>query len=220
VTDEIHIDTQDTIREDGTPPKPQGGKLLIDLLDFQWKAELTATDVARNSHDHGPRHWRDVARVGLTILRKMEATDEMGGAVFCFAAIHDTQRENEYYDPEHGARAATVMHRLAPPSSLLRGGVEHALALALHGHDAGQNLAAALDGPVHSRVDHTLTMIQGVCWDADRLTIKRVGIEPEVGYMSTPIVRREFDAFVEMADAIRTGPDKPWQEIATEYAAL
>lgn len=199
----VHVDTNDTIQEDGGAPRTKSGRHLIDLLDFQWKASLAATTVARNSDDHGPRHWRDVARVGLEIVKFTGISDELANYVFAFAAIHDTQRHNEFHDPEHGERAAVVMRRLTPPNSCFAGILEDRLDFALRHHDKGEI--------------ETEDELIGTCWDSDRLTIGRVGITPSVEYMSTEAVRENFDMFVKIADGIRLGDDMGWPEIATTY---
>lgn len=207
MTDEayIHVDTNKTIKEDGSPPEASS-RSLLDLLDFQWKASLAATTVARTSHDHGPRHWRDVARVGLKVGTAMELRPAYLLPVFFFAAVHDTQRQSEFHDPEHGERAAEIMKMLVPPNPIIKGDVERELHRALCEHDKGG-------------VEEDVWLVQA-CWDADRLTIGRVGITPMVEYMSSYPVRNDFDRFVEMADAIRTGKDMDWQKIAEMYSRV
>lgn len=205
----VHVDTSHTIQESGGAPSMSklATQTLIDLLDFQWKASLLATSVAVMSPDHGPRHWRDVARVGLHIAKKERIGVEQALSVFCFAAIHDTQRHNDYYDPEHGERAAEVMLKIATDEHILTLGQRRdSLHAALVGHDKGE-------------VDYE-NDIKAVCWDADRLTLGRVGITPDVQYMSTAYVRREFAHALSKAEAIRTGDDMPWPDIAADYSRL
>src|SRR4051812_16886852 len=60
---------------------------------------------------HGPDHWQRVERNGLMLARESGA-DEL--VVRVFAVLHDSCRENESHDPEHGRRAADwveVLHR-------------------------------------------------------------------------------------------------------------
>ena len=55
--------------------------------------------------DHGPRHWRTVLRNGLYLCRHHAADEEV---VRFFALFHDSCRENEFHDPEHGCRGAKL----------------------------------------------------------------------------------------------------------------
>ena len=205
MVERIHVDTSNTIREDGGPPKLHS-KRLIDFLDFQWKASHMATDAALKSEDHGPRHWRDVARIGLTIGKGNNLTGEELAGVFCFAAIHDTQRQSEFRDPYHGDRAAALMMALATDQhQVVLGEFRLRCREALVGHDKGELSSDPL---------------VGTCWDADRLTLPRVGITPMVEYMSTEFVRYDFDRAVMYANAVRLGPDEGWSDIATAYAEM
>lgn len=179
-----------------------------ELTDTAAFMAIHATDVARNSPDHGPRHWRDVARVGLVIAERVGLTPEQRGAVFVFACTHDTQRLNEFVDPEHGARASglflTLLEHGGCPEWLKAFDTD--LDYALMFHDRGQ-------------MEHDHEFI-GSCWDADRLTIGRVGITPDVRYMSTRNVREDFQIFLSMAEDIRHGEDQTWDEIAASYCAV
>lgn len=88
-----------------------------------------------------------------------------------FAQLHDCKRENEYEDPEHGLRAAVVAWHLYETGTL---GIDKwqmaILEIAIRDHN---------DGKITD--DPTI----GVCWDADRLDLLRVGIVPHPRFMST-----------------------------------
>lgn len=202
----VHVDTTRSIREDGGEPipTPLASKRIIDFLDFAWKAETMGTAVARTSPDHGPRHWRDVARIGLTIGKRSNLTGEELAAVFCFAAIHDTQRQTEYHDPEHGERAAEVMLAIATDQhQVVLGDFRERCRLALRDHDKGELSSDPLIGS---------------CWDADRLTLGRVGIPPSIDFMSTDFVRGNFPRVCFEAECVCIDDDRPWHEIAADYA--
>jgi len=117
---------------------------------------------------HGEDHWRDVASIGLELAPSTSACDAI--VVVLFAVLHDAHRIGDDDDPLHGARGAALVRSL----DLERlGFAESQLALvadACRGHTGG-----AVSG------DPTI----GTCWDADRLTLRRVGVEPAVRYMST-----------------------------------
>lgn len=132
---------------------------------------------------HGPGHWRRVERNGLELA---EVTGADPVVVRLFALFHDSCRENEGHDPEHGERGAE-------------------LALSVHGdlfevHDHQlEFLIEACQGHHHGGTNDGITV--GTCWDADRLDLPRVGISPEEAYMSTDEGRRRardyFDPLAE-----------------------
>jgi uncharacterized protein len=161
-------------------------------------AEELATEVSRSSPDHGPRHWRDVARVGL----ELSTLSIDGEVLFLFAAMHDTQRHTEFSDPDHGQRAADFMRTQELPIGEAQIDMLH---LALVSHDKGTIWAGG---------DPTTS----ACWDADRLTLGRVGITPSARYMSLSKVRNDLRKYVEKAEKIMFSDDQPWAHIANAYA--
>jgi uncharacterized protein len=115
---------------------------------------------------HGPSHWARVRKHGLTV----------GGAVGAdllvvelFAFLHDSQRENEYSDPSHGARAAVYAQSLNGTYFSLAPEQLAKLCIATTGHS---------EGKIHR--DPTIQ----TCWDADRLDLGRVGTKPRAKYLS------------------------------------
>jgi uncharacterized protein len=122
---------------------------------------------------HGERHWQTVARIGLHLagLTHGAALRVTG----LFAILHDACRENENYDPEHGRRAARLVDELAAAGELeLPGDELMRLRDAVARHNDGET---------------SLDPVIGVCWDADRLCLPRVGIEPRDELLSTPVAR-------------------------------
>ena len=124
---------------------------------------------------HGPAHWRAVLGNGIALAQELQADLSF---VAVFALLHDCRRENEWHDPRHGARAVQVAKELNgrffdfDPGKFVR------LSEALQWHDAGK---------VHSDIDISC------CWAADRIELRRVGIEPaKWGFcdMTWPIGRR------------------------------
>jgi len=159
-------------------------------------AEELATEVSRSSPDHGPRHWRDVARVGLEVAD----LNIDGEVLFLFAAIHDTQRHTEFADPDHGQRAADFMRTQELPITEAQSDVLH---LALVSHDKGR-----------LRDDPTIA----ACWDSDRLTLGRVGISPSSLYISLARVRSDMPKYVSGAERVMFSEDLPWPHVADAYA--
>ena len=59
--------------------------------------------------DHGPAHWARVRKHAMTIGRARGA-DLLVVELFSF--LHDSQRENEFTDTDHGERAAAYAESL------------------------------------------------------------------------------------------------------------
>jgi uncharacterized protein len=118
---------------------------------------------------HGVEHWARVLDNGLTLCARVP--EARADVVLLFALFHDARRENEHHDPEHGERAA-----LLAETYFQRGRLPVAA-------DALQLLTEACRGHDQGRVSDDATV--GVCWDADRLDLARVGIHPSVRFLST-----------------------------------
>ena len=116
---------------------------------------------------HGPDHWRRVERNGLD-LAALTGADVV--VVRLFAVFHDSCRENESYDPEHGQRASELARRMHGD---LFEAADHQL----------EFLCAACASHHKGEVTDGITV--GTCWDADRLDLPRVGITPDEALMST-----------------------------------
>ena len=117
---------------------------------------------------HGQQHWQTVAAFGTILARETPGADPV--IALLFGILHDCQRLDDGTDRDHGRRAGAFV-----PSS--NGGlftldetrlVTLVTALSLH-----------VDGLVSD--DPTV----GVCWDADRLHLWRVGVTPDPARLST-----------------------------------
>jgi uncharacterized protein len=143
-----------------------------------WDA-VTAASPNAASPWHGQSHWLQVANVGVQLLRA--GGDAHPPTVFLFALLHDSQRQAEGNDPDHGARAARLARQLAGQHFHLEPDQLDILCNALARHDRGQITE-----------DPTI----GVCWDADRLTLSRLSIEPDPDRLSTSAGRSAAAGFV------------------------
>ena len=125
---------------------------LIDLLREKFHLDWNGI--------HGVAHWARVRTNGLTLARRNGANPRI---VEYFAFLHDACRRGDGRDPRHGSRAAAFAAQIR----------ERHLDL-----DDGEFsvLAAAIDGHTHGKSHKDLTV--QTCWDADRLDLGRVGIEP------------------------------------------
>lgn len=121
---------------------------------------------------HGLEHWQRVQDNGLHLARLYQADQTI---VILFALLHDSRRHNDGYDPQHGPRAAK-------------------LALHLHREGLLPINAQQLEQLTHACRHHTDTTFSdditiACCWDADRLDLPRVGVQPEPEYLNTPAAK-------------------------------
>ncbi len=128
----------------------------------------------KDSSIHGESHWQRVAAAGLALLP--ETPDADPALVFLFALFHDSMRLNDDHDPLHGPRGAALAWELRGEAFDLGVAGMGLLGFACEEHTNG--------GVVP---DPTV----GVCWDADRLNLWRVGIRPDPRFLSTEAARSE-----------------------------
>jgi uncharacterized protein len=120
---------------------------------------------------HGVKHWGRVRANGLRLATQIEANTRV---VELFSVLHDSRRLNEGYDPEHGHRGAENALRLHSQYFELSDNELTLLCQACAGHSDG-----------HLEADITVQ----TCWDADRLDLGRVGIEPLPSRLCTEAAR-------------------------------
>ena len=183
------------------------------MLSAQQQNELLAvlehagrTAPLVHSTIHGEHHWQCVARIGAHLARATNGADVR--FVLLFAVLHDSRRENENHDPEHGHRAAEFVDELAAAGRVsLDPGPRSRLRDAIARHSDGEA---------------TSDQMIGVCWDADRLCLPRVGISPDRTLLSTAIgrdsigwARTQLDDPIEDWRRIVRGAVAPLQEPRT-----
>jgi len=120
---------------------------------------------------HGAPHW---ARVRVNGLRLAETTGANTEVVELFAFLHDSRRQNDDSDYEHGKRAAMFAQTLAGSVFELGPSDLEDLLTACRGHSDGLRQG-------------TITVL--TCWDADRLDLGRVGIKPHPNRLCTVAAR-------------------------------
>jgi uncharacterized protein len=117
---------------------------------------------------HGVDHWQRVAWIGSQLAREVPGCDT--AVVYLFSLFHDSMRVSDGSDPEHGRRGGLLARQLhgrcyeISPSQL-------------------DLLVAACEAHADGRVTRDPTI--GVCWDADRLDLWRVGMRPDPRWLST-----------------------------------
>lgn len=119
---------------------------------------------------HGVEHWRRVAANAEALAAETPRADL--ACVRAFAALHDSQRWNDSADPDHGLRAAHLVGDLDL------------------GLDFGQYVTVRYACEFHDRGEVTTNPTIGCCWDADRLDLPRVGIDPDPAFLSTEAAKR------------------------------
>lgn len=119
---------------------------------------------------HGLPHWSRVLRNGMLVTASDNKVDPE--IMQLFALLHDSMREDEWTDIEHGIRAARYVQQLADDGLMpyIYGERLTTLRAAIAGHPLGH---------VSRRDDWQSRTIQG-CWDADRLDLGRVGVKPSI----------------------------------------
>lgn len=137
--------------------------VLIDLLRQQYCLNWNGI--------HGVAHWARVRINGLILARENSANPRI---IEYFAFLHDVCRSNDGRDPGHGARAAHFAHHLRDRHLDLDDAEFSILSTAIGGHTYG--------------TAHDDVTVQ-TCWDADRLDLARVGIEPEQKRLYTAAAR-------------------------------
>lgn len=121
---------------------------------------------------HGLPHWARVLENGRLLT---DCTDADITVVELFAVFHDAGRQNEAFDPNHGARGAELARQFHKKGLITL--------------DEGQ-----LGLLTHACEAHTDGLITGnltvrVCWDSDRLDLGRAGIRPAQGLLCTGAAR-------------------------------
>ncbi len=121
---------------------------------------------------HGLSHWARVLENGRLLA---ERTDADLTVVELFAVFHDACRQNESFDPDHGARGAELARQFHREGLLtLTDRQLDLLTLACETHTDG-----LITGDLTVRV----------CWDSDRLDLGRAGIRPALGLLCTGAAR-------------------------------
>jgi uncharacterized protein len=140
--------------------------VAADLDHLVTVVEAFATNAG--SYIHGCQHWQTVAAFGTILARETPGADP--AITLLFGILHDCLRVDDGRDPDHGRRAGAL-------ASALNGGL---FTLDL---PRLETLVEALDGHVDGYTSDDPTI--GVCWDADRLHLWRVGVVPDADFLST-----------------------------------
>ena len=116
---------------------------------------------------HGVDHWDRVSNFGQILFHEEADVD----VIMAFAYLHDSERENNAEDPDHGLRASKLIDAIRT-TELKELNDEQIEKL---------KRACELHTIQHSTGDPTID----ICFDADRMDLLRVGIMPLPERMAT-----------------------------------
>ncbi len=141
---------------------------------------------------HGLAHWWRVRHNGLLVAGSMGASRRV---VTLFAIFHDSHRNDDGADRQHGPRAAAWLARVRDGRDGCACATTLATLRALT--DAEFNsLYTACD--LHTGTRHHDDPTVAACFVADRLDLSRVGFRPDPRRMPAPAALVD-DAFIEAA---------------------
>ena len=126
---------------------------------------------------HGIHHWVHVREMGFYLAQTIGADFQV---VDLFSTLHDSQRENEDYDPNHGFRAAEYVQTLFTKGLL-----------PIDKKQLGQLKFACAYHSERNTQSNDITI--QTCWDADRLDLWRVNITPDEKYLHTNIAKEVLE---------------------------
>jgi len=123
---------------------------------------------------HGIPHWWRVKEIGFYLAQE---TSVDLFVIQLFALLHDSKRENDDYDSEHGERAAEYILELSKAGRL-----------SLNKKQIQQLMYACRHHTNKKAKSNDLTI--QICWDADRLDLYRVGEIPNPAFLYTEMAKR------------------------------
>jgi len=142
-------------------------KRLVKIIKESFALELSSI--------HGIKHWKNIERIGKYLAKYTGADKKV---IRLFALLHDSKRENEDYDSEHGLRASLFLKDLYNKKLLKISAKQlEQLMFACEHHD-------------NSEIKSDDITIQ-TCWDADRLDLWRLGVEPEKELLNTKVAKED-----------------------------
>lgn len=141
---------------------------LLKLVSSQFKLDI--------SGDHGASHWKRVEKIGLYISREYKEADKK--VIRLFSLLHDSKRENEFDDPQHGKRAAGYAKELYNQSLLNISEPQLTKLIYACEHHNDRNAKSE---------DITIQ----ICWDSDRLDLIRLAMLPDETFLFTKIAKQK-----------------------------
>jgi len=122
---------------------------------------------------HGIKHWKRVETIGLYLAKETGADPIV---ISHFAYLHDSQRNNEGIDIHHGNRAAEYIKIL-----VFKGNIT------LTKSQTNDLVTACKNHSIWNAIPDNSTI--ATCWDADRLDLWRLNIEPNPQFLYTEFAK-------------------------------
>lgn len=167
------------------------------LNEARWGSHLAASPI------HGERHWRAVAATGFALAGLRPQINRR--ILFAFAMLHDCRRQDESWDPEHGARAADLAGRSKILRDLLDRSEIERLAQACLFHEKGKTCLE----------DTSI----GACWDADRYNLLRLMIEPRRDLLSSGLDEDEHWQIRQFSNDVWSRPPE-WEDLVLQLDGI
>lgn len=140
----------------------------MSMIDFAaLQAIVFSQKMTSDNTVHGIDHWNQVESNALLLSHHTGADETV---IRLFAIFHDSRRYDDGYDPEHGPRAAEFITQSRGNLFVLDDARFDLLYHACYYHTKE-----------HASGDKTID----TCYDADRLDLGRVGIQPNPEKMAT-----------------------------------
>lgn len=147
------------------------------IFGHQISDDALVQDVLTRKHHigfsvHGLDHWQRVERNGLFLADHCTGASNI---ISLFALFHDSQRVNDFDDPEHGARGAALAAEFYRDGRLgISDSEMEILSFACTHHT---------DTTYHE--DPTIQC----CWDGDRLDLTRIGVLPDPQMLNSSMAK-------------------------------
>jgi uncharacterized protein len=147
------------------------------FINHQTTDDLISDVLSKKHHInhsvHGLDHWQRVERNGLYLSEREGGNSKI---ISLFALFHDSQRINDYSDPEHGSRGASLAEEFYQAGKLDVSSDELELLLYACRH--------------HTDVIHHEDSTVQCCFDGDRLDLTRVGMMPDPEMLNTDTAKK------------------------------
>lgn len=141
--------------------------VILPIVLKQYKLDLEGM--------HGISHWKRVEELGLFLS---DYTNADTIVIRYFAYLHDSQRQDEQEDWDHGKRAADFAEKLYKDRLL---------------HISPKQLEKLQFACCYHNFNKMLNIdditIQ-TCWDSDRLDLWRLGVKPDINFLYTEMAKR------------------------------
>ena len=150
---------------------------------------LTPFALYPESRFHGPAHWARVNHFGQELARLNGLPLDAKQCVSVFAWVHDLARTDDGGGNQHAIEGASYFDVVRPVvfPNLKKNQVE-IVQTAIFFHSDGMPAESAYYRGLFDHLDgdeNEIITTVGCCWDADRLDLIRLGIQPQAQSMST-----------------------------------